>query len=137
MSPAENIRVAIAEDNAFALKVIREKLASEPLITVCATANNGIELMEKLRNSGRVDVILMDIEMPLQDGIKTTQQAKKEFPQIKILMLTIFDDDEQIFESIMAGADGYLLKEERAAKIIQCIHEVMEGGAGMSPAIAG
>jgi DNA-binding NarL/FixJ family response regulator len=137
MSAAENIRVAIAEDNAFALNVILEKLASEPRISVCATANNGIELLERLSDSGRVDVILMDIEMPRQDGITTTQQVKQKFPHIKILMLTIFDDDERIFESIMAGADGYLLKEERAVKIIQCIHEVMEGGAGMSPAIAG
>ncbi len=137
MSNAENIRVAIAEDNAFALTVILEKLKSDPTITVCATANNGIDLMQKLGDSGRVDVILMDIEMPIQDGIKTTAQVKKEFPQIKILMLTIFDDDEPIFESIMAGADGYLLKEERAAKIIQCIREVMDGGAGMSAGIAG
>jgi DNA-binding NarL/FixJ family response regulator len=137
MSTAENIRVAIAEDNAFALKVILEKLASDSTVTVCATANNGVELMEKLRNSGRVDAILMDIEMPRQDGIKTTELVKKAFPHIKILMLTIFDDDEPIFESIKAGADGYLLKEERAAKIIQCIHEVMDGGAGMSSGIAG
>ncbi|HWA33836.1 MAG TPA: response regulator transcription factor [Cyclobacteriaceae bacterium] len=136
MSTAPNIRVAIAEDNAFALKVILEKLASDSTITVCATANNGVELVEKLRDSGRVDVILMDIEMPRQDGIKTTELVKKEFPHIKILMLTIFDDDEPIFQSIMAGADGYLLKEERAAKIIQCIREVMEGGAGMSAGIA-
>ncbi len=137
MSAAENIRVAIAEDNAFALKVILEKLTPDPSITVCATAKNGVELIEKLRSSGRVDVILMDIEMPRQDGIKTTELVKKEFPHIRILMLTIFDDDEQIFQSIMAGADGYLLKEERAGKIIQCIHEVIEGGAGMSAAIAG
>jgi DNA-binding NarL/FixJ family response regulator len=137
MPAAENIRIAIAEDNAFALKVILEKLESQPSISVCATANNGVELTEKLQNSGRVDLILMDIEMPRQDGIITTRQVKEKFPHIKVLMLTIFDDDERIFESIMAGADGYLLKEERTVKIIQCIHEVMEGGAGMSAAIAG
>jgi DNA-binding NarL/FixJ family response regulator len=137
MSVKNQVRVAIAEDNSFALKVIQDKLDREETISICATAANGIDLIEKLKDSGRVDVILMDIEMPRQDGIETTKKVKKEFPNIKILMLTIFDDDEKIFESIMAGADGYLLKEERADKIIQCIHEVMQGGAGMSAPIAG
>lgn len=137
MSGSDTIRIAIAEDNSFALKVILDKLENEHSVSVVTTASNGIELIQKIKEAGRIDAILMDIEMPRQDGIETTRLVKSQFPNIRILMLTIFDDDEKIFEAIMAGADGYLLKEEKASKIIQCVHEVMEGGAGMSPAIAG
>jgi DNA-binding NarL/FixJ family response regulator len=130
------IRIAIAEDNSFALNVILEKLKTMPHISVGFTASNGQNLLEKLSSSGRIDLILMDIEMPGLNGIETTRRIKKEQPGIKVLMLTIFDDDDNIFESIRAGADGYMLKEEKASKIQQCIEETMEGGAGMSPGIA-
>ncbi|CAN5301547.1 two-component system response regulator LnrK [soil metagenome] len=131
-----SVRVAIAEDNSFALNVILEKLKAMNHVTLACTANNGADLIEKLPNSGRIDLILMDIEMPGLNGIETTKKIKKEFPSIKVLMLTIFEDDDNIFESIIAGADGYILKEEKGTKIAQLIHETMEGGAGMSAGIA-
>ncbi|NOT75832.1 MAG: response regulator transcription factor [Cyclobacteriaceae bacterium] len=130
------IRVAIAEDNSFALNVILEKIKSMSNIQACVTANNGSDLIDKIPGSGRVDVILMDIEMPILNGIETTRRVKKDYPGIKILMLTIFEDDDNIFESIRAGADGYLLKDEKGTKIHQAILETMEGGAGMSAGIA-
>jgi DNA-binding NarL/FixJ family response regulator len=131
-----SIRVAIAEDNSFALNVILEKLKAMADISLAFTANNGTDLLEKLPNSGRIDLILMDIEMPGLNGIEATKKIKKEYPSIKVLMLTIFEDDDNIFDSIKAGADGYILKEEKGLKIEQCIHETMEGGAGMSAGIA-
>jgi DNA-binding NarL/FixJ family response regulator len=105
-------------------------------ISLAFTANNGTDLLEKLPNSGRIDLVLMDIEMPGLNGIETTRKIKKEYPSIKVLMLTIFEDDDNIFDSIKAGADGYILKEEKGIRIEQCIHETMEGGAGMSAGIA-
>jgi DNA-binding NarL/FixJ family response regulator len=78
----------------------------------------------------------MDIQMPEMDGIKATELVKQKFPQIKIIMLTVFDDEENIFKSIMAGADGYLLKDESAENLHKGIIEIMDGGAPMSPSIA-
>ena len=78
----------------------------------------------------------MDIEMPLMNGIEATTVIQKKHPQIKVLVLTTFDDDSRIFESILAGATGYLLKEESGETIYKSILETMQGGAAMSPTIA-
>jgi len=129
-------RIVIAEDNAYALQVILEKLRVSKEVMVCATATNGKELLQRLPEVGRVDLILMDIEMPVMNGIDTTREVKLLFPGIKVLMLTIFDDDENIYNAILAGADGYVLKEENGAKILESIRETLEGGAGMSAGVA-
>jgi DNA-binding NarL/FixJ family response regulator len=82
------------------------------------------------------DVILMDIDLPQVSGIEAVRLIKKRFAYVDILMLTVFDDDERVFESIKAGATGYLLKKTSPARIIDAIREVFEGGAPMSPSIA-
>jgi DNA-binding NarL/FixJ family response regulator len=74
--------------------------------------------------------------MPVMDGIEATRRIHHLFPQVKIVMLTVFDDAEKIFEAILAGATGYLLKDEKLEKIIAALEEAMEGGAPMSPIIA-
>lgn len=130
------IRLAIAEDNTFALKAIVDKLKNAEGISVKLTAFDGTELLQALENDSVVDVVLMDIQMPELNGIETTRQLKHKYPQLRVIMLTTFDDDEKIFESIMAGASGYLMKDEPAEKIIQALHEATEGGAAMSPGIA-
>lgn len=131
-----DIRIVVAEDNAFALQVILDKLRNASDVVVCAMVTNGQDLMRKIPDLGRIDLILMDIEMPVMDGIEATRQLKAQFPGIKVLMLTIFDDDENIYNSILAGADGYILKEERGDKILACMAETLEGGAGMSAGVA-
>ena len=78
----------------------------------------------------------MDIQMPVMDGISATEIVKTKYPHIKIIMLTVFDDAENIFNSILAGADGYLLKDENAEQLYQSIMEINNGGAPMSPSIA-
>jgi DNA-binding NarL/FixJ family response regulator len=130
------IRLAIADDNTFALKAIVEKLKGTPDIFVKLTAFDGVELLHALQRDAVMDVVLMDIQMPELNGIETTRQVKRLYPQLKVIMLTTFDDDEKIFESIMAGASGYLLKDEPEEKIINALHEAMQGGAAMSPGIA-
>jgi len=82
------------------------------------------------------DVVLMDIEMPNVDGISGVGIIKKSFPQIRIIMQTVFEDEEKIFASLQAGAEGYILKNASAEKITQSIEEVYQGGAYMTPSVA-
>jgi DNA-binding NarL/FixJ family response regulator len=131
-----NIKIAIAEDNSFLSKVVIEKLSFFNDLKYKFRGINGIELIEKLDRDHNVDVILMDIQMPEMDGIATTEIVKKKYPHIKIIMITVFDDDENIFNAIKAGANGYLLKEVDAENLHKCILEVINGGAPMTPSIA-
>lgn len=129
-------RIAIAEDNTFALKAIVEKLRGAPEFVIKHTAFDGLELLQALKQDPVVDLVLMDIQMPELNGIETTRQLKQQFPQIKVVMLTTFDDDEKIFEAIMAGASGYLLKDEPQETVLRALRETLAGGAAMSPGIA-
>ena len=130
------LKIAIAEDNTFLAKAILEKLSFFEAFNFKFKAVNGAELIGKLEVDHNIDIILMDIKMPEMDGIMATEIIKKKYPQIKIIMLTVFDDDENIFNSIKAGADGYLLKEIDAKNLHQSIFEVVNGGASMTPSIA-
>lgn len=129
------ISVAITEDNRFALRSCLDKLAHAPHLKVALTAANGRELLEALEKKP-VDIVLMDIEMPVMNGIETTTLLKERYPHIKVLMLTTFDDDDKIFQAILGGASGYLLKEEPADVLLAAIHDTLSGGAAMSAGIA-
>ncbi len=131
-----NIRVAIVDDNTFLIHAIKEKLSFFEDISIKHTATNGSELLTKLEDSHHLDIILMDIEMPVLNGIETTQIVKHKYPQLKIIMLTAFDNDENIFNAIKAGADGYLLKEINPKELYSGIQETLNGGAAMNPSIA-
>lgn len=131
------IRIAVAEDNAFLAKSIQEKLALFPgELKFKFHAFNGKLFLEKLMQDSNVDVVLMDIQMPEMNGIETTQIISDRFPQIKVIMLTVLDDEESIFQSILAGANGYLLKDENPKILLQSILSIVEGGAPMSSGIA-
>ncbi|RZJ35947.1 MAG: response regulator transcription factor [Flavobacterium sp.] len=130
------IRIAIADDNVFLKKAVAEKLSFFTDLNCKLLASDGADLIEKLNENKNIDLILMDIEMPGVNGIEATEMVKRQFPQIKIIMLTVFDNDENIFRAIKAGADGYLLKEVNAADLHQGIIDTMNGGATMTPSIA-
>lgn len=129
-------RIAIIEDNNFLIKSVKEKLSFFEDINICFTANNGLECMDKLNGDNQTDLILMDIEMPKLNGIEATALVKQKYPQIKIIMLTVFDDDDNIFKAIQSGADGYLLKEIEPQALYDAITQTLEGGAAMTPSIA-
>lgn len=131
-----NLKIAIAEDNSFLAKSVIEKISFFDDLDYKFRAVNGAELIGKLEVNHNIDVILMDIQMPEIDGIKATEIIKNKYPHIKILMLTVFDDDENIFKAIKAGASGYLLKEIDAEYLHKCMLEVVNGGAPMTPSIA-
>ena len=129
-------RLVLVDDNHSLIGVIAEKLSFFDDFNLKYIASDGKELLEKLSDDPQVDLILMDIEMPVMNGIDATAEVKQKYPQIKIVMLTVFDNDENIFHSIQAGADGYLLKEIDPQGLYDGILDTLSGGAGMTPSIA-
>lgn len=128
--------IAIIDDNNFLIKSVKEKLSFFEEIDISFTANDGLECMDKIQAKRQTDLILMDIDMPRKNGIETTTLLKQKYPQIKIIILTVFDDDENIFKAIQSGADGYLLKDTSAQELYNAIIQTLEGGAVMTPSIA-
>ena len=130
------IKILIVEDNFFLKKALQEKLSIYEDLIIKDTAENGQEAIAIVKKNHNIDLILMDIEMPKMNGIEATEIIKQKYPQIKILIITVFEDDENIFNAIKAGANGYLLKDTKAEKLHEAIHEILNGGATMSPSIA-
>lgn len=130
-------KIALAEDNSLLAKSIQEKLGFfEDRIRFKYRGINGQDLLNKLAVDSNIDVILMDIQMPEMDGIRATAEVREKFPHIKVIMLTVLDDENHIFQAIQAGANGYILKDEPPHKLMDGIQEIMDGGAPMSAGIA-
>lgn len=132
----KKIKIALVDDNSFLIASIKEKLSFFDDIQIKAIAENGQILIDILEKDALFDLILMDIEMPVLNGIEATFRIKQKHPQIKIIMLTVFDNDENIFNAIKAGADGYLLKEVNPETLHKGIKDTLCGGAAMNPSIA-
>ncbi len=131
--------IAVVDDKPYLRNSLKEKLASiENDVTVIMEAGDGAEFLKLMKTAApKPDVVLMDIEMNELNGIETIMRSAPLYPTVKYIMLTVFDDDEKVFEAIKAGAHGYLLKEETAQNIIDAIYQVHEdAGAPMSPGIA-
>ena len=134
------IKIAIADDKQINRTTVKEKIISFKEIELVFEAKNGHDFLEQLKvlpASKRPQVVLMDLEMPVMDGIQAISLASSAYPDIKFIVLTVFEDNEKIFEAIKAGAGGYLLKDDTAVNIIDAITNVVEyNGIPMSPAIA-
>jgi RNA polymerase sigma factor (sigma-70 family) len=132
--------IAIVDDKKSVSQALKEALNRFGDLEVILTAQNGKDFLEQLKansQGAQPDIVLMDIDMPVMDGITSVRETKLRYPQIQVLMLTIFDEDEKIFQAITAGADGYLLKDEPVEKIREAIINLLEmKGAPMSPGIA-
>ena len=131
-----SIKIAIVDDNTFLINAVKEKLSFFEDLNFKFSAMDGSDLLNQLKDNFNLDLILMDIEMPILNGIEATEVVKQKYPHIKIIMLTVFDNDENIFNAIKAGADGYLLKEINAKDLHDGIVETLNGGAAMNPSIA-
>ncbi|TCD08213.1 response regulator transcription factor [Pedobacter frigidisoli] len=129
------IKVAIFEDN----KLIREALQTIINGTqgfICSGIFPNVNQVEADIQFSKPDVVLMDIEMPGRTGIEATKIIKDRFPEVKVLIQTVFNDSDKIFNALCAGASGYILKTDSPLKQLQALEEVYNGGASMSSVIA-
>jgi DNA-binding NarL/FixJ family response regulator len=133
-----SIRIGIVDDNQVNRTTVKEKLERYPEVELVLEAKNGEDFLEQLKTfADKPQLILMDLEMPVMDGIRTIAICSPAHPDLKFIVLTVFEDSEKIFEAIKAGAHGYLLKDEKAVNIIEAINQVVEyDGMPMSPVIA-
>jgi DNA-binding NarL/FixJ family response regulator len=129
------IRVAIFEDNKLVRDALEAILNGTPGYICCSISADGNRWEEDIKRS-LPDVILMDIEMPGLSGIEVTQHITDVFPEIKILIQTVFNDSEKIFQALCAGASGYILKNDPPHKYLEAINEVYNGGAPISASVA-
>ena len=132
-------RLAIVEDNLLLRKNLIQRLSGYPdleIVLVCSNGKQFVDALPQLLPSQMPDVVLMDVAMDVMNGIEATVIAKEKYPQLHILMLSVFDDDDRVFNAIRAVASGYLLKEETAASLVSAIQGALEGKAYMSPPIA-
>ena len=129
------IKVLIADDQALIRESLQIVLSAHPDIEVVGIVGDGKEVLDKLHHV-HPDVILMDIRMPVMDGVLCTKAVKERYPDIKIIILTTFDDDDFIFSALKYGASGYILKGVSTEELYQAIQTVYKGGAMINPNIA-
>jgi DNA-binding NarL/FixJ family response regulator len=132
---ADAIRVLIADDHALFRRGLQMVLEQEPDISVVGEAGDGQEAVEKAGET-MPDVVLMDVRMPKRGGIEATKAIKELMPHIKILMLTISDEEADLYDAIKAGANGYLLKEVSIEEVGNAIRSVQTGQSLISPSMA-
>lgn len=129
------IKVLIADDQELIRESLRIVISNRPGLEVTDVAANGQEVIRCVRRE-KPDVILMDVRMPKMDGVQCTQIIKENYPEIKIIILTTFDDDDFVFNALKFGASGYLLKGVSMDELVSAIHTVCDGKAMINPDIA-
>jgi DNA-binding NarL/FixJ family response regulator len=129
------IRVAIADDQPLFREGLRAVLSTDPSIEVVGDVRDGEELLA-LCDRHRPDVVLMDLQMPVMNGVVATRQLKVKHPGCAVLVLTTFDDDEWVFEALRAGAVGYLLKDASSERLREAVHGAASGASFLHPVVA-
>ncbi len=128
------VRVIICDDQWIVCEGLEKILSSDPEIKVVGTANNGLEAVE-LVSETNPDVVLMDLKMPKMNGSIATRKIKERYPEVRVLVLTTYEDDEWIFDAIRSGASGYLLKDLPPEELIRAIKGTAGGQSFVDPAI--
>jgi DNA-binding NarL/FixJ family response regulator len=129
------INLAIIDDQSIIREGLSFMLSKNEKFKVMATGENGRDAY-KLCTEFSIDVMLLDIKMPVMDGVEATKLIKRDFPHIKIIILTTFNDDEYIFDALKYGASGYLLKDATMEKIVEAILEAHNGNVLIQPNVA-
>ncbi len=129
------IRVVLADDHAIVRKGTREFLEEDTAITIVAEASNGLEACS-LVDEFQPDVAVLDIQMPVMTGIEATRRIKAAHPEVRVLILTAYDDDPYVFALLGAGADGYVLKNAGPDELVRLVKATAAGGKVLSPDIA-
>jgi DNA-binding NarL/FixJ family response regulator len=129
------IRILLVDDQTLMRQGIQMLLDLEPDIEVVGVAGNGREALAAVERL-QPDVVLMDVRMPEMDGVAATRELTRQFPQVGVIILTTFDDDEYVFEGLKAGARGYLLKDISSDEMAEAVRTVAAGQALIQPSIA-
>ena len=129
------IRVLLVDDQALFREGLRTLLSVQPGIEVAGEAADGEAALRRAA-ALRPDVVLMDLRMPVLGGVEATRRLREAFPSVQVLVLTTFDDDEEVFDALRAGAAGYLLKDAPCAKLVEAIHAAARGESFLQPSIA-
>jgi DNA-binding NarL/FixJ family response regulator len=135
MTGDQPIRVVLADDHAVVRKGIREFIEQDGDIRVVAEAGDGVEAVA-LAAAHQPDIAVLDIQMPGMTGIEATRQIKADYPQIRVLALTAYDDDPYVFALLQAGASGYVLKTASSEELVEAVRVVYRGELALSPAVA-
>lgn len=132
----EVVRIAIAEDNRRLAEILQQKIELHPRFQVVANVGNGQRLVDTLSEGLEVDLVFMDINMPGLNGILATEKVVSRWPQVRVVMSTVYDDEDNLFHAIQAGAVGYMLKDQPPEELHAAIEDAIKGGVPMSPDIA-
>jgi DNA-binding NarL/FixJ family response regulator len=130
----EQVRVVLVDDDDLMRAGLRSVLSSDETIDVVGEAGDGREAVDRIRQL-RPDLVLMDIRMPDLDGISATREVLASSADVKVVVLTTFEEDDYIFDALSAGASGFLLKRTRPEELIAAIHTVAEGDSLLSPSV--
>ncbi len=129
------VRILIAEDHTIVRKGLCSILKNEKDIDVIGEAENGKEAIKQVEEL-TPDIVVMDISMPLLNGLDATRQIKKRFPEVKVLILTVHSNEEYILEILKAGASGYLVKKAAPEELVSAIHAISRGNSFLSPSVS-
>ncbi|HEX7951183.1 MAG TPA: response regulator transcription factor [Candidatus Limnocylindrales bacterium] len=139
MDPASrerDFRILLVDDQPLFRRALATLIGEQPRLTVVGEADNGLQALEMAR-SLHPDIVLMDVEMPVMNGVEATRRIREELPGIKVVILTVSEADDHLFDAIRFGAHGYLLKNLRPEQLYDLIRAVMRDETALSPAIAG
>ena len=132
---ADPVTILLVDDQRLMREGLRTLLELEPGLRVVGEASQGQEALDQYA-SLQPDVVLMDVRMPVMDGVESTRQLMSQWPRCRVIILTTFDDDEYVFEGLRAGALGYLLKDVSIQELADAIRTVMAGGVLIEPSVA-
>lgn len=130
------IKIVICDDQEVVCQGLKAILSTSENLEVVGIANNGAEALEFIENHP-IDVALMDLKMPIMNGIHATKAIKEKYPDVKVLVLTTYDADAWLFDAIRNGADGYLLKDTSREALVQAIEEIVSGNTPVDSKVAG